>query len=76
MGSRLTNGEAMRAPHRRNRTTSHFDDTVADESRSFVSLFYGPMPNPDRIFHHNVWFRGAHNNMRYDASASRAFADR
>jgi glycosyltransferase involved in cell wall biosynthesis len=20
-----------------------------------------------RIFHHNIWFRGAHNNMRYDA---------
>jgi glycosyltransferase involved in cell wall biosynthesis len=27
-------------------------------------LVAGPAPAPDRIFHHNVWFRG-HNNPRY-----------
>ena len=46
---------------------ARFDDTVADMSEPLSGLFHGPAPAPDRIFHHTVWFRGAHNNVRYDA---------
>ena len=46
---------------------ARFDDTVADMSEPLTGLFHGAAPAPDRIFHHNVWFRGAHNNVRYDA---------
>lgn len=32
--------------------------------RPLRSLFVGPPPSPDRVFFHNVWFRG-HNNPRH-----------
>ena len=46
---------------------ARFDNTVADMSRPFASLLIGPKPDTNSIFHHNIWFRGAHNNVRYDA---------
>jgi glycosyltransferase involved in cell wall biosynthesis len=35
-------------------------------SRRWASLLVGPPPPADRIFFHNIWFRG-HNNPRYAA---------
>ena len=46
---------------------SRFDESVALLSRPLRSLVHGPSPAENRIFYHNVWFRGGHNNVRYDA---------
>ena len=50
---------------------SRFDDSVAHLSRRLRSLVHGPSPAANRIFYHNVWFRGAHNNVRYEAMLPR-----
>jgi glycosyltransferase involved in cell wall biosynthesis len=35
-------------------------------SRPLRALLWGPTPGPERIFYHNIWFKG-HNNPRYAA---------
>jgi glycosyltransferase involved in cell wall biosynthesis len=46
---------------------ARFDESVARLSRPLRSLARGPRPAPGRIFYHNVWFDGGHNNVRYEA---------
>ena len=50
---------------------SQFDDSVVLLSRGLRSLVHGPSPAQNRIFYHNIWFRGAHNNVRYEAMLPR-----
>ena len=58
------------------RVVVRFDDTFADTSEPLARLFHGAARASERIVHRDVWFRGAHNNMRYDALAASAVAYR
>ena len=46
---------------------ARYDESVARLSRRLRTLARGPRPARDRIFYHNVWFKGGHNNVRYEA---------